>query len=61
MDLIETTVILNVLAILGILSIFGQCEMELSMAQGIPAFVLLLSLEVLFILNPLAAILVLMR
>ena len=61
MDLIETTVILNVLAILGILSIFGQWEMELSMAQGIPAFVLLLSLEVLFILNPLAAILVLMR
>ena len=53
MDLIETTVILNLLAILGI---FGQWEMEFSMeAQVIPAAVLL------FILNPLAAILVLMR
>ena len=53
MDFIETTVILNLLAILGI---FGNWTLELSMeAQAIPAFVLL------FILNPLAAILVLMR
>jgi hypothetical protein len=53
MDFIETTVILNVLAILGI---FGNNQLELSMeAQAILAFVLL------FILNPLAIILVLMR
>ena len=53
MDFTEIMVILNVLAILGI---FGNYQLELSMeAQAIPAFVLL------FILNPLAAILVFMR
>ena len=73
MDVIKTTVILNVLAILGM---FGSWKLELSseapvvidaqaipwpadltltLTPDLPAFVLM------FILNPLAAILVLMR